>query len=121
MRSSGKVFVIALLAVALVFGAGTWWRYTTDNPSTTDADLIHRDGGWFVEAQFAEEDLPKIKVDTRAVISSPDFPGLRMSGLVSKVGADAPVIITLQEGPPEESSLESARAAVTLDAATAPQ
>ncbi len=121
MMSSGKVLVVVIVAAALVFGAGTWWQYTTDNPTSTDASLVHRDGAWVVEAQFAADDLPNVKVETRAVISSPDFPGLKMTGQVSEVTPDEPVVIALQQGPPEDAFKEAAPAAVTLDAVTAPQ
>lgn len=121
MKPSGTPVVLLIITVGLLVGVTTWWNYTTANPTTTDARLIHRDGDWFVEAHFPASEAANLKVDTGAIVTSTDFPGLRMIGLVSKSDPEGNVVISLGHGPPEDAPQQQSPAAVTLDAATAPQ
>ncbi len=123
MKSSGSNLVVLIVLIAVAFGAGTWWFYSADNPTTTDATLSRREGQWIVQAKFPDRDerSTPFVVGTGAIVSSTSFPGLRMTGMIETVNPDDSVVIVLDHTPPEDTAETSAPAAVSIDSATAPK
>ncbi len=121
MRFSGTLLVLIILAIAVIFGAATWWRYSTDNPTSTDATLSWSDGQWVVEARFADEIELDFGPGTGAIVTSASFPERRMTGQVGTVRDDDSITVVLDYGPPDDAPKTTVPAEVTIDAATSPQ
>ncbi len=75
MKSSGTLLVLVILGLAIAFGAATWWRYSVDNPTSTDATLARMEGQWVVEAKFPVETDLNFNVGTGAIVSKLQLPG----------------------------------------------
>ncbi len=121
MKSSGSIIALVIVTLGLLIGGTTWWRYSAENPTSSNATLSQRDGQWIVSASFPGGEYPNLRVGTGAIITSPEFPKTRMTGMIQRINPDDSVVIVLDRDPPDTTGLTSARARVTIDAATAPQ
>ncbi len=121
MKSSGTFIVLFIVVLGLVVGATTWWRYSAENPTSSNATLSHQEGRWIVQARFPGGEYPNLKLGTGAVITCPAFPDTRMTGIIERINPDHTVVIVLDQKLPQTPDLTSAPAHVTIDAATAPE
>ncbi len=121
MKSSGSFLVVAIVVIAVIFGAATWWRYSADNPTSTNATLSRLDGQWVVEAKFPDERELNFGIGTGAIVTSASFPDLRMTGQVETIREDDSVVIVLAHAPPDDAPATAVPAEVTIDAVTSPQ
>lgn len=117
---SGKVLVIGMVLIGLGFGWATWERYNRENPTSLEAELLRDGDGWVAVAQFSVGEEAHLRVGTRAVISSPEFPETKITGSVAHVEPGAVARISVASGMPDDAADGSYPCAVTLDAATAP-
>lgn len=121
MKSSGTLVVLLIVVAGLFVGATTWWRYSTENPTSSDATLTQLDGQWIARANFPGDKSPDLLIGTGAIITCTRFPDTRITGVIERINEDHSVVILIDQDLPQLPDITSAPAHVTIDAATAPQ
>jgi|GEM_PF-2432998 hypothetical protein len=117
MKSSGKWFVIIVVAVAVVFASVTWRRYHEENP-TGVVGVVERDGDrWMAVVQFEPESVAVVPVGARALLTVRERPNELLSGIVESIAADGTTRIRLKERPPAG---EGSAIRATIDSAVVP-
>lgn len=119
--SSGTWIVVLLVTFGILGVAGSWWQYHKENPTSLSAQLIPMEGGgWSVEGTFSPKQSPQIVPGTAGVVTSPDFPEWKMSGVIQTAAADGSFTLRITTGPPSGSGRQPVPCVVTIDAATRP-
>jgi len=118
--NSGTWFVVVLVGVALLTGAVTWSNYRRENPTSVEGRLMKSGSEWTAEARFDLGRNHVLAPGSGVVLTSPAFPGLKMSGVIAKIESGSRVAIAVQSGPPGDADKREVPCVVTVDYATAP-
>jgi hypothetical protein len=113
-RVPGAWIVITLLAATLLTGALTWRNYHLENPTSISGRITRTSAGWAATAAFAPRDKSRVVAGLPVVITSPAFPGRRMTGLIRSAGAGGVAEITFVHGPPAGAGISEAGCVVSV-------
>ncbi len=113
-RVPGAWIVITLLAATLLTGALTWRNYRLENPTSISGRITRTPAGWAATATFAPRDIPRVVAGLPVVVTSPAFPGRRMTGSILAIGAQGVAEIAFDHGPPADAEISEAGCVVTV-------
>ena len=112
-KNLGRIVVIGIILLAAIGAALTWLRYTSQAPSTVNAQLIS-DG--LVLAKFPASVAGEIREGSRAIVTLETSPAKRLVGAVQSRQTqedETSVVIVLKDVPTEAQP--DARCSVTVD------
>jgi hypothetical protein len=112
-KNPGRTVVISILLLAAIAAALTWLRYTSQAPSTVNAQLISER---LVLAKFPSSVAGEIREGSRAIVTFQTSPSKRLAGAVQSRETEEDetrVVIVLKDIPTE--ARPDTRCSVTVD------
>lgn len=118
-KRSGPIVVLGVLVLAVLAAAGTWMRYSSENPSTTRG---HLKADRTVLAFFSPPAAKQIRPGMRAVVTVSGRDSKKFEGRVSAVH-EKPALteVSVELDAPVEAAAPDSECQVTVDTSIPPE